>query len=167
MPLGPYPLPNFDTPACPARGPTRLWVRMRTRLRRNWLDAGLSAGADPRASAELSERAAQLRSEPVRTRLANTLVDPLVAGPARELLTIGSRPRRATLERNLDELVPLIERLCDGRPIDVRGAALTARLVSDTEGPLYQKGDLRHALRTARIALDERPPGDRELRSAA
>jgi hypothetical protein len=103
----------------------------------------------------------------VRTRLANTLLDPLVAGPARELLTIGSRPRRATLERNLDELVPLIERLCDGRPIDVRGAAVTARVVSDTEGPLYQKGDLRHALRTARIALDERPPGDRELRRAA
>jgi hypothetical protein len=65
MPLGPYPLPNFDTPACPAGAPSRLWVRMRT------------------------------------------------------------------------------------------------------EGPLYRKGDLRHALRTARIALDERPPGDRELRSAA
>jgi hypothetical protein len=55
MPLGPYPLPDFDTPARPARGPSRLWVRLRTRWRRNQLDPELSAGADPRASAELSE----------------------------------------------------------------------------------------------------------------
>jgi hypothetical protein len=63
---------------------------------------------------------------------------------------------RTALKRNLDELVPLVERLCEGRAIDVRGAAMTARLVSDTQGPLYRKGDLRHALRAARMALDER-----------
>ena len=143
------------------------WVRMRTRWRRNWLDAELAAGADPQASAELGERARQLRSEPVRTRLANALVDPLLAGPARRMLPIGARPRRAALEQNVDELVLLIERLCDGRPIDVRGAAMTARLVSDTEGPLYREGDLHDALRNARIALDERPLGDGELPSAA
>jgi hypothetical protein len=92
----------------------------------------------------------------VRAQLANTLVDPLVASRTRELLTIGARPRRSALKRNLDELVPLMERLCDGGPVDVRGAAMTARLVSDTQGPLYRKGDLRQALRSARMALDER-----------
>jgi hypothetical protein len=127
----------------------------------------LSAGADPRASTELSVRASQLHSEPVRARLANTLVDPVVAGRTRELLTIGARPRGTALKRNLDELVPLIERLCDGRPIDVRGAAMTARLVSDTQGPLYRKGDLRHALGAARMALDGRAPGGLQLRHAA
>ena len=71
--------------------------------------------------------------------------------------------RRAALQRNLDELVPLIERLGDGRPIDVRGAAMTSRLISDTGGPLYQEGDLRQSLRDARIALDRRSLGDREL----
>jgi hypothetical protein len=167
MPLGPFPLPEFDTPPRPAREPSRPWARMRTRWRRNQLDKELSAGADPRASEELSVRASQLRSEPVRARLANTLVEPLVAGRTRELLTIGARPRRTALKGNLDELVPLIERLCDGRPIDVRGAALTARLVSDTQGPLYRKGDLRHALRSARMALDERAPGGRQLQRAA
>jgi hypothetical protein len=121
----------------PRRGPSGLLVQIRTQWRRNRLDAELSAGADPRASAELSERAAQLRSEPVRTRLANTLVDPLLA---RRPLRIGSRPRGASLERNLDELVPLIERLCDGRPIDVRGAAMTACLVNDREGAPLPKG---------------------------
>ena len=156
MPLGPIPLPHFDTPPRPAREPSRPWARMRTRWRRHQLDDELSAGADPRASAELSVRASQLRSESVRAGLANTLVDPVVAGRTRELLTIGARPRRTALKRHLDELVPLIERLCDGRAIDVRGAAMTARLVSDTQGPLYRKGDLRHALRAARMALDER-----------
>jgi hypothetical protein len=95
------------------------------------------------------------------------LVDPLVAGGARELLTIRARPRRTALKRNLDELVPLVERLCDGRAIDVRGAAMTARLVSDSRGPLYRKGDLRQALRAARMALDERDAGDWQLRRVA
>ena len=153
MALGPFPLPKFDMPRRPAREPSGLWARMRTRWRRNQLDEALSVGADPHASAELSVRASQLRSEPERARLANTLVDPLVAGRARELLTVGARPRRTALKRNVDELIPLIERLCDGRPIDVRGAAMTARLVSDTQGPLYRKGDLREALRVARVAL--------------
>jgi hypothetical protein len=167
MPLGPFPFPDFATPPRPAREPSRFWARMRTRWRRNQLDDELSTGADPRASAELSVRASQLRSEPERARLANTLVDPLVAGRASELLTIGARPRRTALKRNLDELVPLLERLCDGRPIDVRGAAMTARLVSDTEGPLYRKGDLRHALRATRVALDERAPDLQNARRAA
>jgi hypothetical protein len=167
MPLGPFPLPEFDMPPRPTNEPSRPWARMRTRWRRNQLDDALSAGADPRASAELSVRASQLHSEPVRARLANTLVDPLVAGRPRELLTIGSRPRRTALKRNLDELVPLIEHLCDGRPIDVRGAAMTARLVGDTQGPLYRKGDLRHALGAARMALDGRAPGGRQLQRAA
>ena len=167
MPLGPFPLPDLDTPPRPAHEPSRFWARMRTRWSRDQLDEELSAGTDPRASAELSERASQLRSEPVRARLANTLIDPLVAGGARGLLTLGARPRRAALKRNLDELVPLVERLCDGRPIDVRGAAMTARLVSDTRGPLYRKGDLRYALRSARMALDERAAGGRQLRRAA
>lgn len=163
MPLGPFPLPGFDTLPRPSRRRSRLAVRMRTRWRRNRLDAEISTGADPSARAELSERAAQLRSEPVRAELANTLVAPLAGRRAGELLSIGARPRRAALERHVDELVPLIERLCDGHPIDVRGAAMTARLVKDTRGPLYRKGDLRHALRAARMALDERLMGGREL----
>ena len=44
---------------------------------------------------------------------------------------------------------------------------MTARLVSDTQGPLYRNGDLRHALRTARMALDERNADGWELRHAA
>jgi hypothetical protein len=46
MPLGPFPLPDFDTPASRAREPSRPWARMRTRWRRKQLDEALSAGAD-------------------------------------------------------------------------------------------------------------------------
>lgn len=63
----------------PAREPLRFWARMQSQGKRDQLDDELAGGADPRASAELSERASQLRSEPVRTRLANTLVDPFRA----------------------------------------------------------------------------------------
>jgi hypothetical protein len=167
MPLGPFPFPDFNMPARPAREPSRSWARIRTRWKRNQLDEALAAGADPRAGAELGVRASQLRSEPERARLASTLLDPVVAGRVRGLLAIGSQPRRAALKRNLDELVPLAERLCDGHAIDVRGAAMTARLVSDTQGPLYRKGDLRHALRAARMALDHRTAGGWELPRAA
>lgn len=167
MPLGPFPLPDFDTSARPAREHSRPWTRVRTRWRRKQLDEALSTGADPGASSELSVRASELQSEPVRARLANTLVAPLVAGRALGLLAIGPRPRRAALERNLDELVPLMERLCDGRAIAVRGAAMTARLVSDSDGPLYRKGDLRHALRSARLALDEANDSRAHLQRAA
>jgi hypothetical protein len=131
------------------------------------LDEELSAGTDPRASAELSERASQLRSEPVRARLANTLIDPLVAGGARGLLTIGARPRRAALKRNLDELVPLVERAAGVADQAGRhgGAADVDRTpVAQT---LYRKGDLRYALRAARMALDEPAAGGRQLRRAA
>jgi hypothetical protein len=166
MPLGPFPFPDFATPPRPAREPSRPWARMRTRWRRKQLDEALSAGADPRASAELSVRASQLQSEAERARLANTLVDPVVGGRTRGLLTIGSGPRLAALKRNLDELVPLVERLCDGRAIDVRGAAMTARLISDTQGPLYQQGDLRDALHIARMALDGRSAGGWQPRRA-
>jgi hypothetical protein len=167
MALGPIPLPDFDLPRPSGGEASRLWARVRTRLRRNQLDEVLAAGADPCASAELSVRASQLGSEPERARLANTLVGAVVASGAPGLPAIGARPRRGALKRNLDELVPLAERLCDGRAIDVRGAAMTARLVSNPEGPLYRNGDLRHALRTARIALDERDASGRQLRRAA
>jgi hypothetical protein len=51
MPLGPFPFPDFATPPPPAREPSP-WARMWARWRRNQLDDELSAGADPRASAE-------------------------------------------------------------------------------------------------------------------
>jgi hypothetical protein len=50
--------------------------------------------------------------------------------------------RHAGGTERVTEVALPVERLCDGRPIDVRGAAVTARLVSDTRGPLYERDQL-------------------------
>jgi hypothetical protein len=52
------------------------------------------------------------------------------------------------------ELLALVTRLRDGEPIDVRGAAMTARLLNDGASPLHQDSgqDLREAIRAAQFA---------------
>lgn len=50
----------------------------------------------------------------------------------------------------------LVARLRDDRPIDIQGAAMTARLVNDRSSPLYRDGGQRlgSAVLSARLALD-------------
>jgi hypothetical protein len=68
-----------------------------------------------------------------------------------------------------DDLLGLVLRLRDDRPVDVRGAAMTARLVRDRAGPLRRPGDvdLHDAIRSAHTALDTSAPSVRELATAA
>jgi hypothetical protein len=68
-----------------------------------------------------------------------------------------------------DELSALVLRLRDDRPVDVHGAAMTARLVSDRSGPLRRPGDvdLRDAIRAAHVALDDPAQTAPELATAA
>ena len=76
MPSGVFPVPKFRS--APDRGDRMsLAVRLRTRFRRDRLDAELAQGGDPSASAELMFRATQLRSPGERARLANTLIKAL------------------------------------------------------------------------------------------
>jgi hypothetical protein len=78
MPNGIFPVPPFDSrPGDTASRRPSLAVRTRTWWRRNRLDDELAHGADPATSAELSLRAAQLRSRSERSRLANALVEAL------------------------------------------------------------------------------------------
>jgi hypothetical protein len=62
-----------------------------------------------------------------------------------------------------------VERLRDEQPVDIRGAAMTARLLTDGAGPLYRPGaqSLRDALHSARFALDATAPVGGGLRAAA
>jgi hypothetical protein len=68
-----------------------------------------------------------------------------------------------------DDLWGLVLRLRDDRPVDVRGAAMTARLVSDRTGPLRRPGDvdLHDAIRAAHTALDTPARATHELATAA
>jgi hypothetical protein len=154
MPSGIFPVPEFDSTPTPS-GPslaTRVW----TRWRRNRLDHDLVRGADPAASAALGLRAAQLLSRDERARLANAIVETLGDARRREPVTISARPQRAEVRACADDLMALVLRLRDDQPLDIRGAAMAARLVNDGASPLNRVGrqDLRHAIQAVRVALD-------------
>jgi hypothetical protein len=125
-------------------------------LRRSRLDQELALGADPAASAALGLRAIQLRSRNERARLANALEETLGDARRGEPVTIRVRPQRAEVRACADDLLALVLRLRDDHPVDIRGAAMTARLVSDRTSPLRRTGDvdLRDAIRAAHMALD-------------
>jgi hypothetical protein len=168
MPNGIFPIPAFKT--VPPRDLTPgLGVRTKTRLQRNQLDGKLAHGADSRTSPELSLRAAQLHSHRGRARLANALVEAVGESRQGDPVTIRPRPHRAEVRANADELLALAARLRDDLPVDVRGAAMAARLVSDRKGPLRSMsgGDLRDAVDAARHAMDTRRELVTELRAAA
>jgi hypothetical protein len=168
MPSGIFPVPAFKTvpPRTPAPG---LRVRATTRLQRSRLDGKLADGADPRATPELILRAAQLRSHGERARLANALVEAVGESRRGDPVTVRPRPHRAAVRANADELLALAARLRDDLPLDVRGAAMAARLVSDRKGPLRSTsgGDLREAIKSTRHAMDTRRELAADLRAAA
>lgn len=170
MPYGIYPVPPFHTNPSPTAGAHPSFaLRMRTRWKRNRLDEELVQGADPAAGAELALRAAQLRSREVRSQLANALTEKLNNARLLEPFVVKVRLRYAEVLDCGDELVALVERLRDEQPVYVRGAAMTARLLTDGAGPLYRPGGqgLRDALRSARLALDVPAPARQDLRAAA
>jgi hypothetical protein len=168
MPTGIFPVPEFHPQ--PSPGPT-LGLRLRTRWRRNRLDRELASGADPASSPELSLRAAQLRAQAVRFRLANAIVEML--GRAHEpnlgRLTVAGERQNAEIREYADNLRALVARLREDRPIDVQGAAMTARLVNDRSSPLYRTGDqgLGGAVLSARLALDRSAQVGQDLATAA
>jgi hypothetical protein len=167
MPTGIVPVPEFHSTS--SRSGPSLAVRAWTRLRRNRLDQELALGADPAARAQLGHRAAQLQSRHERARLANALVETLGEARRGDPVTIRVRPQRAVVRASADDLWGLVLRLRDDRPVDVRGAAMTARLVSDRAGPLRRPGDvdLQDAIRAAHTALNTPAQTTHELATAA
>jgi hypothetical protein len=135
-----------------------LAVRFLTRIKRPGLDAELSRGVDPAARDDLRLRAAQLRSPAERARLANALVEALgdARGPNLGAFSVRRRRQHTAIRRYADDLLALSLRLRDDRPVDVRGAAMVARLVDDRTGPLYRDGerDLHDAISAEHFALD-------------
>lgn len=170
MPNGIFPVPQFDSnPSQTAATRPGLAVRIRTWFRRNRLDEELAQGADPATSAELSMRAAQLRSAAERSRLANALVETVGDARRGEPVTIRSRPRRADVRACADDLLALALRLRDDRPIGIRGAAMTARLLKDEANLRRRDGGpaLQDEIRAARLALEATAPATQDLAIAA
>jgi hypothetical protein len=156
VPSGVFPVPKFRPTAGDATRPS-LGLRVRTRRRRNRLDGELARGVDPAASAELGLRAAQLRSASGRRELANALVEAVgdARGPNLGAFRMKRRRQHAAIREVADDVMALTARLRDDQPIDVRGAAMTARLLNDTASPLHHDSDqdVRQAIRAALVAL--------------
>ena len=168
MPNGIFPIPHFHSHPTPSRS---LGLRLRTRWRRDHVDGELAAGADQAASPELTLRAAQLQSQAVRSRLANAIVEMLGRAHEPNLGRFARSDQRhhAEIREYADNLRALVARLRDGRPIDIQGAAMTARLVNDRTSPLDRRGDqsLGSAVLSARLALERSAPVQENLSSAA
>ena len=96
-------------------------------------------GIDPETSVELRLRAAQLSSHSGRARLANGLVERLgdARGPNLGAFSMRTRRQDATIRGAADELQALVQRLRDERPVEVRGAAMAARLLYGKDSPLH------------------------------
>jgi hypothetical protein len=171
VPNGIFPVPQFHTDPNP-RDPMRagLVARVRARLRRSKLDEQLARGVDPEGT-ELRLRAAQLRSHRGRSRLANGLVEALgdARGPNLGAFRLRTRRQHAAIREAADDLLPLVRRLRDERPIAIRGAAMAARLLNDRRSPLHRDDaeELQGALRAAHAALDAADPATRSLPAAA
>lgn len=164
--------PNSKLDPCSGRPTKRpgLGVRMRTRWRRARLDEELARGARPTASAALMLRATQLTSPVVRSRLVGALVRRLQEARRPEPDATKDRwAQRAQIRECADDLLALALRLGDKQPVDARGAAMTARLLSNKASPLNQDGgdNLRQALRCSRLALDATDPTYEDLERAA
>jgi hypothetical protein len=170
MPPGVYPVPKFRRSDSDPTRPS-LALRVQTRRRRNRLDDELARGVDPTASPELGLRAAQLRSTSGRRELANALEDALgdARGPNLGAFRMKNRRQHAAIREAADDVQALVMRLRDGEPIDVRGAAMTARLLNDGASPLHQDSgqELRHAIRAAWVALSSTRRAAGDLATAA
>jgi hypothetical protein len=148
---------------------------LRLRLRTWWkgmdLDAKLAEGVDPARSPELTIRAQQLASPRMRAELAFRVSRAVeLADCGFEPTTITTRiPIRRTRVRACRQwLLQIVQLLRDDRPLAVRGLAMTALLLEDHRGPLYEDGPAEEFERTVRailVALDTVETFQRKLRS--
>jgi hypothetical protein len=173
MPNGIYPVPKFryqDKQRTSAREGLRPSVALRLRVawHRERLDQHLARGVDPAASKELELRAAQLLHS--RGQLANRVDSALEHARTQGAPFTAEVPvRRADVRDCAEDLLALARRLRDEAPIDVQGAAMTSRLLTDGCSPLYRDSDqsLRYTVRVARLALDPVGAAKEDLAAAA
>jgi hypothetical protein len=173
MPYGVVPAPETrDSNRSGPTGPS-LAIRIRTGFRRAELDRALATGVDPGGGAELALRAEQLGSPAERARIANGLANALVEalGDARrgEPMTLRLRPQRAVVRDAGNDILALVLRLRDDRPVGTAGVAAAARLVDDRRSAMYRDdaGDLHDAIRSALSALEAMAEPAEDLQAQA
>jgi hypothetical protein len=114
-------------------------ARLKTALLRGRLDGELAAGADPCSDAALARRATQLARPRYRRRLARSLerlVEDTDTDPRSYLSSAVPVPRKQVFEVR-GTLLAIAGALRDVERVDVRGIALTLRLLTEPTSPLY------------------------------
>jgi hypothetical protein len=156
MPYGVFPVPKSRASGKGGIIGPSLAVRIRTRFGRAELDKALAAGVDPGGGAELALRAEQLSSPAERARIANALVEALGDARRGEPMSLRLRPQREVVRDAGDDILALVLRLRDDRPVGIAGVAAAARLVDDRRSAIYRDdaGELHDAIRSAQSALD-------------
>jgi hypothetical protein len=157
MPNGVFPVPAFRDVRrrSPRRGADASPVlRLRTLWHRDRLDNQLARGVDPTSNELLELRADQLLAK--REQLASAVDEVITRSKRPFRFSVEVPVRRREVDACADDLNALARRLRDGAAIDVHGVAMTWTLLSDGASPLYHDSGvtLRHAVRSARLALD-------------
>lgn len=112
-------------------------------------------------------RAEQLRSPAMRSRLADGLLKTLDDARSPERFSLRLHPHRAEIRDCAEDLLALVPRLQDDQPIDVRGAAMTALLLTSGASPLDPTVDGAYERRCARRTLNSAAPTVHALATAA
>jgi hypothetical protein len=135
-----------------------LRARALAQLHHAALDRRLADGADTTDHRDLTVRAWQITRPPARERLATALDAILINAERPRAERDATVPLyRAEVEVARGEILRLVERLRDPRPVRPRGVALAHLLLTDETGPLYvasPNDELWRQVRRAAAALD-------------
>lgn len=123
--------------AGPAPTPPGLLLRLRTWLRRPWLDGAIARGVSRAGDRAFALRQAQLIERRERTGLAVRLEDVLTA-PSRSSAGSSAAPLdREAVDAARPILTELVLSLRSSEAVDAQGVALGWRLLTDPTSPIY------------------------------
>jgi hypothetical protein len=131
--------------------------RLVARLRAGSLDRELALGVAPDSAGPLALRARALIGPCVRRTLARQLRRIVSDARGNHVWLTQVPIRKPAVLDAADELAVLADRLADPGPVDVRGVAEVALLLTDGCGPLYYRGatdELRARVASALRRLD-------------
>jgi hypothetical protein len=138
-------------------------ARVQCFVLRSVFDLQLAAGSDPRSSAAIGLRAAQLCRVRTRRRIAMRLRRTITAARESPDDRWGYAPlARGEVLAEADALMDLADRLEDVRPVEPMGVALAKLIATGPDSPLAvgaEPGTMRTVVRLATVALDVSPSG--------
>src|SRR6266516_999787 len=119
------------------RTPRALLLRLRTRLRRPWLDGEIARAVERPGDRALALREAQLVGPRERSRLASRFEEILAARPRLRGPSSAVPVDHVAVEVAKPVLTELILSLRSSETVEARGVVLAWRLLTDAGSPIY------------------------------